>query len=727
MTADLVVTDATLDLLTNRIPGASLRTDYGMIALEDGPLVRLATTRIDGAYGLSALMMEEDGSWSDSFVPLVASGAANEMPMAVQATALSGGGFMLSWTSYDGATRDYSFIAQAFGADGRPAAGPVVLDSGSDNLWHNADLEELSSGEVVAVWHSSANGSGGVAHTDPAYGVFGQRLAADGTPLGEVFEIDAFNDDAGDEVIGYGDRIFDPDLVALGDGAFMVTWWENDSRAGDAYRNYDYDVHGQLFDAAGAKYRGDISIMTEEREGDNDMVQSVSAAQTDGTVVTVARSGPDYYLRAMAPDGTWSGTTLLAEYLDRGDLAEDVTVAALSDGRFLAAWTVFLHDGDGRVVDARIMGRYLAANGRPEGNAEILLNGGYEHGDVTYWYSAPQITALQDGGFALSLEASISSVEPVFLFTADDTVITGTDGNDRLEGDGDAETYTGLAGDDLITARGGADTVWGGSGDDTISGNAGGDRLDGGTGNDLIRGGLGDDTITAGEGDDMVQGDAGRDSIDLGAGNDLFLDNGETKQAGRDTVSGGAGDDTILADGGMDKIDGGDGDDLIMGGQGIDAIRGGRGADTLFGGNGSDRISGGFGADLVDMGAGNDIYTDVGQGGADGRDTVNGGDGRDVIGTAGGDDLLTGGAGADVFEFHKGFGDVTITDFETGSDRIDLRNLPGTSGAPEDGVTMTETAQGLHLAGDWLGGGTILLSGLDAAGIGQDDFLYAIA
>ncbi|GGE38292.1 hypothetical protein GCM10011360_27620 [Primorskyibacter flagellatus] len=72
----------------------------------------------------------------------------------------------------------------------------------------------------------------------------------------------------------------------------------------------------------------------------------------------------------------------------------------------------------------------------------------------------------------------------------------------------------------------------------------------------------------------------------------------------------------------------------------------------------SEDLSGGNGADLIWGGAGND--------------TVSGGAGNDILAGGAGADRLTGGAGADVFVFSDDAPQDVVTDFELGTDRIDL-------------------------------------------------------
>lgn len=170
--------------------------------------------------------------------------------------------------------------------------------------------------------------------------------------------------------------------------------------------------------------------------------------------------------------------------------------------------------------------------------------------------------------------------------------------------------------------------------------------------------------------------------------------------AGNDIVYGGYGDDVALAAEGADKIYGNDGDDDLFGGLGADELFGGRGTDEIFGGADADYIEGNGNNDIVHGDGGNDtIYGDNNllsnnQGGpVQGHDQLFGGMGNDTMHGQGGDDFLdggrgrdtlSGGSGADTFYFAGADYNAsmfvvpsmdTITDFERGIDKIDLRTV----------------------------------------------------
>ena len=78
--------------------------------------------------------------------------------------------------------------------------------------------------------------------------------------------------------------------------------------------------------------------------------------------------------------------------------------------------------------------------------------------------------------------------------------ISGTAGNNLLNGTANADVILGRAGDDTINGLAGDDALFGNAGNDTVSGGAGDDLVFGNRGNDVLRGGLGDDRLEGGAG-----------------------------------------------------------------------------------------------------------------------------------------------------------------------------------------------------------------------------------
>lgn len=199
--------------------------------------------------------------------------------------------------------------------------------------------------------------------------------------------------------------------------------------------------------------------------------------------------------------------------------------------------------------------------------------------------------------------------------------VTGTEGNDVLNGTPAADVIRGLGGDDLIHGRGAGDTIEDGAGEDVVLGDRGADVLRSlnvqvANDSDLLRGGVGPDEITAGDGDrarggpqnDVLQaflnggatvlrGGSGQDRLTAvgsgtpharllgGPGDDSFDLDGPLFVG-----AGGGGDDTLLIRA-ADHVSGGAGDDVIDLAHAIERERAGGEARTIDGGRGDDLIS----------------------------------------------------------------------------------------------------------------------------------------
>ncbi len=192
-------------------------------------------------------------------------------------------------------------------------------------------------------------------------------------------------------------------------------------------------------------------------------------------------------------------------------------------------------------------------------------------------------------------------------------------------------------------------------------------------------------------------GTTNSDTIDL---SDEFFGQEVHALAGHDIVYGGHGNDIVYADEGADDVFGNDGDDFIFGGTGDDELYGGRGTDEVYGGAGQDYLEGNGDNDILFGDSGDDtIYGDNNRlskntggrteghdqlFGGSGNDTMNGQGGNDYLDGGRGRDALTGGSGADTFYFAGADYNAsmflipqmdTITDYERGIDKIDLRTV----------------------------------------------------
>ncbi|MFQ5774027.1 MAG: cadherin domain-containing protein [Kiloniellaceae bacterium] len=170
------------------------------------------------------------------------------------------------------------------------------------------------------------------------------------------------------------------------------------------------------------------------------------------------------------------------------------------------------------------------------------------------------------------------------------------DGDDRLIGGEANDQLFGEGGDDVLVGNGGNDQLVGGAGADRLFGGAGNDRLFIDADDPVIDGGAGTDRVDV-QGGVGVSLDLAAASVETafgGSGDDTF-DAGGVSVATR--LVGLGGDDRLTGGAGADRLQGGDGDDVLAGGAGNDRLEGGKGDDGLLGGPGNDTLRGDAGAD----------------------------------------------------------------------------------------------------------------------------------
>lgn len=312
----------------------------------------------------------------------------------------------------------------------------------------------------------------------------------------------------------------------------------------------------------------------------------------------------------------------------------------------------------------------------------------------------------------------------------------GSQGNDVLKGDHQANEINGLNGNDKIFGRGGNDKLRGQNGHDRLFGGDGNDLLNGGDGNDRSYGGKGNDRIIGGMGgNDLLDGGSGYDIADYGhldeaitvsvrgvvhkgnntcdqlrnietiigaEGQDNVLDASdaphgvaidvdlaeysitvEDKAQGNPTyqirnfvsVIGTKENDSLRGDGGYNKLEGGLGMDELYGAGGNDVLDGGLGDDWLFGGLGDDRLFGREGNDSLVGDGGNDTLIAL-----QGDDVLNGtnatlagaGERDNLIGGVDNDRFILGDAHRAYYTAEGALDFAVITDFSVGSDKVVL-------------------------------------------------------
>ncbi|MEO7689144.1 MAG: hypothetical protein ABIS51_07650 [Sphingomonas sp.] len=639
-----------------------------------------------------------------------------------EATKLVGGGFVITWSSYDisGGTASKGIYAQVYAANGSTVGGPQLLDSGfNGGAGHNATepvVTALADGGFVAGWHAYTNAPN-------TYGeIFVREYNADGTPRGAAVQ-------ANISVPGYVDVRYPQSIIVAEDGDVMIFW-----QAGHSATPTHEDIYAQRYSTA-AHATEQVSLALE---------QSITVGDDAGSNTVTVTLSVDYGLLNIAnagsgvtATGNGTGSIVLTGTVDQlntllagGPSSKLSYFADIDAPPSTATLTVLVRDADNQTSSATT---HISITGTPElatahadaastnevtvtagnlfadngsgadtstgGQALIVsaINGvSGSVGTTITLASGALLTVQSDGSYvydpngkfealgAAGSGASNLSAQDSFTYTlvngntaAVTLTITGVDNNDVLLG-------TPL--DDVIRGGAGSDTIFGGDGADRIEGGTGADAMTGGTGNDsYVVDDAGDTVFEAGgEGTDRVATTvswvmaAGQEIEQLTVANvastnavNLTGNEFANKLAGNDganTLNGGGGNDKLAGAGGNDILDGGAGADQMQGGTGSDSYIVDNAGDTVFEAN-----SGGVDYDTVmatvswTLAAGQEVErlragpgTDpINLTGNEFAQKIQGNDGANILLGGGGNDVIVAAGGDDTLKGGTGLDKLT--------------------------------------------------------------------
>ncbi|HQV04919.1 putative Ig domain-containing protein [Novosphingobium sp.] len=257
--------------------------------------------------------------------------------------------------------------------------------------------------------------------------------------------------------------------------------------------------------------------------------------------------------------------------------------------------------GDGQVYSYQIpVGAFIDANGDPLSYTVTLADGSALPGWLSFNPATRTLSGIPPQS-AVDTQISIrvtatdnfpgdpnsfaTDVFSLAIFLSPGADVTGTAGNDVLDGTIRNERMFGL------------------DGDDTLRGTVGIDQIDGGNGLDIVDYSLTPWAVTVNLATGIGSGgDAEGDSY-------VSIEGARGTEGGGDVLRGGSANEVFFGLGGNDVIYGGDGDDTLNGGSG---------GDYLFGEGGNDRLlidqNSGYGASWsrYDGGAGQDTLVVTG-------------------------------------------------------------------------------------------------------------------
>ena len=494
------------DFLVNQTTTATQQAG-DPVGLSDGSFVVVwtdfsATGADTDLTAIRARIFNADGSPAgDEFVVNSTTTGGQSAPVV---TALANGGFVVAWADQSlsgGDTSSSAVRAQVFGLGGVPLGSEFLVNTTTASSQTTPALATLSNGGFVATWvDASATGA-----DTSSLAIRGQIFTANGVKSGPEFVVNSTT-----ENFQFGQSV-----TALANGRFVVAWTDN-SKTGDDTSSYA--IRAQVFDANGAKRGSEqiVNISTPNEQYDPE----VTALSNGRFVITwsdnsnLSADTDKGAVRAQLFNGLGGkigGEALVNTSTLNGQYNSSVT--ALDNGRYVIAWS---DASAASTVGFSVAAQVFDANGNREGG-EFVVNSTSETNQRTPALATLAdgrviVTFNNDNtGFPPPNDIDVRGRILDLRSAAID--LTGGSTDDWFVGSRFVDQIDGGSGDDMLEGGKGGDTLVGGKGSDRLKGDDGRDKLTGDSGNDILQGGTGDDRLTGGIGADQQTGGAGHDTF----------------------------------------------------------------------------------------------------------------------------------------------------------------------------------------------------------------------
>ncbi|MDH6269865.1 hypothetical protein M2360_005297 [Rhizobium sp. SG_E_25_P2] len=308
-------------------------------------------------------------------------------------TALTGGGYVITWASYDSSETGYVNYFEILNSDGSVAGEPTVISSTSSNGgWASAETAALADGGFAIVWTDYTT-------NEIKLGTY----TADGVSDLVVTVADASSQYS----YSYND------VSVLPDGNLVVSWADY-TKDGSSY-----GVYMKILDASGAEVLGETKV--NDYTNNSQYNQKVTPLENGSFAIVWTSYGQDssgegVYMKIYSADGAEIlGETRVNEYTTSAQYLP--RVIALAEGGFSVTWSSEGQDGSSYGVYTKVYdnsGSVVLGETRVNDTTE-----GYQ-----YW---SDVTPLANGGFVSTwMSYDNSSNYEIFCkqFAADGTTVT---------------------------------------------------------------------------------------------------------------------------------------------------------------------------------------------------------------------------------------------------------------------------------------------------------------
>jgi hypothetical protein len=247
------------------------------------------------------------------------------------------GEFVVVWGSYGPSFSEGDVFVRRYDSNGAPLGSEFLVNTYTTESQEPDGVACTSDGRFVVVWSSHGQDS-------DTWGIFGQRFAPNGAPLGTEFQVNTYTT---------GPQLY-ASIAADDDGDFVVVWTSFYGQDG-SYQG----VFGQRFASSGVVLGTEFQVntVTAGFQGNPHVASSASGdfvVVWDGAVAGVRG-------QRFASSGSLLGTEFLVNTYTTFVQAPD-EVAASANGDFVVTWGSY---GDGS--SGGVFGQRFASSGSPLG------------------------------------------------------------------------------------------------------------------------------------------------------------------------------------------------------------------------------------------------------------------------------------------------------------------------------------------------------------------------
>jgi uncharacterized lipoprotein NlpE involved in copper resistance len=295
-----------------------------------------------GGYGVYGQRYDARGAALGAEFQVNTEGWGSQHEPVVAGTA--DGGFVVAWRSDSQDGSGTGVYAQRYGADGARAGAEFQVNTSTASNQYEPAVVGLADGSFVVAYRSDYTD----ASSGYVYDVLAQRYAADGTALGGEFTLNTAS--AGTQ--------FEPRLAALADGRFVAVYSDTGSNDGDGY-----GVFARVFNADGSEAVAELVVPT--TVAGNQYGHDVAALSGGGFVVVWWSADSQIHGQRFDAGGAKVGGQFQVSSVDSAPYQNTARVAALEDGGFVVAWDSYNGAG-GSTYDVFVQ-QYDAAGNKVDG------------------------------------------------------------------------------------------------------------------------------------------------------------------------------------------------------------------------------------------------------------------------------------------------------------------------------------------------------------------------